>query len=366
VNDLVIPEFHANDLEQIKGAIKLSIKDPALRIPDSLLNLQVDYFEWDNQAHYVNVGKFEINQRSASPLRDSFDVALDTIRIRNIDWPTWLDSGILKLDTLIANNGNLYFESSTDRRQKRKQKDTVDLKKLKFWDVIGDLSINHFSAKYIRAAVINTNPGQERNNSLIGDSLVINDLSIRPERKNPLKVGDLGLGVREFQDRGSDNRYQSSFSHLKVKGNTMELNNYIIVSTKHSKMGEGAKLVIPSLFFEGISLEEVIDKKASIKQIRMESPELSLKKLPERKPGSKFSLEGLNELRPYVDVEKLILNNAKVTVQNNKDTGVYMGTREFSAVILTRAALKAPDMESFLSSFRDVNMKRFFFITPRV
>ncbi len=366
VNNLVIPEFHANDIEQIRADIKLSIKNPALRIPDSLLNLQVDYFEWDNQAHYVDVGKFEINQRSALPLRDSFDVALDTIRIRNIDWPAWLDSGIIKLDTLIANNGNLYFESSADRKQKRRQPDTVDLKKLKFWDVIGDLEISHFSAKYIRAAIINNNPGQERNNSLIGDSLVINDLSIRPERKNPVKVGDLGLGVREFQDRGSDNRFQSSFSHLKVKGNTMELNNYMIVSTRRSKLGEGAKLFIPSLFIEGISLEEVIDKKASIKQIRMESPELTLKKLPAQKPGSEFSLEGLKELKPYVDVEKMVLNNATVTVQNNKDTGVSMGTREFSAVILTRAALKAPDMESFLSSFRDVNMKRFFFITPRL
>jgi hypothetical protein len=151
-----------------------------------------------------------------------------------------------------------------------------------------------------------------------------------------------------------------------VRGNTMELNNYMIISTSRSRMGEGAKLFIPSLFIEGISLEEIIDKKASIKQIRMESPELTMKKLPARNPGARFSLEGLNELKPYVDVEKLVVNNAKVTVQNNSDTGVSMGTREFSAVVLTRFALKAPDMESFLSSFRNVNLKNFFFITPRV
>ncbi|HEX5667969.1 MAG TPA: hypothetical protein VFX73_04140, partial [Chitinophagaceae bacterium] len=366
INDLVIPEFHANDMEQIRASIKLSIRNPSLRIPDSLINIQVDHFEWDNQAHYVNIGKFEISQRSALPLRDSFDISLDTIRIRNINWPIWLDSGIIKVDTLIANNGDLYFESSANRNQKKKLNDTVDLKKLKFWDVIGDLEIDHFSARYIHAAIINSNPEQERNNSVIGDSLVINDLSIRPARKNPLRVGDLGLGVREFQDRGSDNRYQSSFSHLQVRGNTLELNNYMIVSTRRSRMGEGAKLFIPSLFIEGISLEEIIDKKASIRQIRMESPELTMKKLPQGRPGEKFSLEGLNELKPYIDVERLVLNNAKVTIQNKNDTSVSMGTREFSAVVLTRAALRATDMESLLSSFRDVSLKNFFYITPRV
>jgi hypothetical protein len=365
INDLVIPEFHANDIEKIQASIKLSIRNPSIRIPDSLINIQVDNFEWDNQAHYVNIGKFEISQRAALPLRDSFDVSLDTIRIRNIDWPRWLDSGIIKVDTLIADNGDLYFESSANRNQKKKVRDTVDLKKLKFWDVIGDLEIDHFSARYIRAAIINSNPGRERNNSVIGDSLVISDLSIRPERKNPLSVGELGLGVREFQDRGSDNRFQSSFSHLQVKGNTLELNNYMIVSTKRARMGEGAKLFIPSLFIEGISLEEIIDKKASIRQIRMESPELTMKKLPPGRPDGKFSLEGLNELKPYVDVEKLVLNNAKVTIRDNKDTSVSMGTREFSAVVLTRSALKAPDMESFLSSFRDVTMKHFYYITPK-
>ena len=364
IRDLVIPEFHANDIEKIKASIKLSIKNPLLRIPDSLLQVQVDHFEWDNQEHYVNIGKFEITQKTSIPLRDSFQVLLDTIRIRNIDWPVWLDSGIIRVDTLIANNGDLYFESSVDRTQKKRSRDTVDLKKLKFWDVIGDLDIDHFSARYIRAAIINTIPGRERNNSLIGDSLVVEGLSMRPERKNPIRISELGLGVREFQDKGSDNRFQSSFSHLQVKGNTLELNNYLIVSTERSKMGAGAKLFIPSLFIEGISLDEIFDKKASIKQIRMESPELTLNKMPSA-PGGKFSLEGIGELRPYIDVERLVFNNAKVTVKSNTEAGTSVGTRQFSAVIMTRAALKAPDMDAFLSSFRDVNMKNFYFITPR-
>jgi hypothetical protein len=364
IRDLVIPEFHSNDIEKIKASIKLSIKNPSLQIPDSLLQVQLDHFEWDNQEHYINVGKFEITQKTSVPLRDSFQVLLDTIRIRNIDWPVWLDSGIIRVDTLIANNGDLYFESSFDKTQKKKSRDTVDLKKLKFWDVIGDLEINHFSARYIRAAIINTNPGRERNNSLIGDSLVVEGLSMRPERKNPIRISELGLGVREFQDRGSDNRFQSSFSHLQVKGNTLELNNYLIVSTERSKMGAGAKLFIPSLFIEGISLEAIFDKRASIKQIRMESPELTLNKMPSA-PGGKFSLEGIGELRPYIDVERLVFNDSKVTVKSSTDAGTSVGTRQFSAVIMTRAALKAPDMDAFLSSFRDVNMKNFYFITPR-
>ncbi len=366
ITDLVIPEFRNSEKDEIEAAIKLSIRNPSLRIPDSLLNIQLDFFEWDNKAHYVDVGKFLINQRNALPMRDSFLIVLDTIRIKNIYWKTWLDSGIIKLDTLLAKNGNMYFESTNSREKRKIRKDSIDLKELKFWDAIGDLEIGHFSARYISAAIINKNQYQERDNSLIGDSLVVNGLSIRPSRENPLSIDELGIGVRGFEDKGLSNQFQSSFSRLQVKGNTMMLNNYLIKSTKKSKLGEGASLFIPSLFIEGISLEDIFDKHATIREIRMESPEFSMYSSPQKKAGSKSAFESLGSLKPYIDVERLVLNNAKVTIRNRNDTGMTMGINSFSAVIMTRAAIKAPDMEKLFSSFTNVNMKRFFYFTPRV
>jgi hypothetical protein len=366
INDLIIPEYDRYNNNDIEARIKLSIRNPALSIPDSLLKIQVDFFEWDNHAHYVDVGKFLISQRKAIPVRDSFLIMLDTIRIRTIDWNRWLDSGIVKLDTLMAKNGNMYFESGNARVKRTSNRDTVDLKKLKFWDAIGDLDIGHFSARYMHAAIINNNPEQQRNNSLIGDSLVVKGLSIRPARNAPLNIEELGLGVRGFEDKGMSNQFQSSFSRLQVKGNTMMLNNYMIRSTRKSRMGEGASLFIPSLYIEGISLEDVFDKKASIQEIRMESPELFMYSFPEKQNGRRSAFESLDALKPYIDVERLVLNNAKVTVGNRKDTGTTLGTRQFSAVIMTRSAIKAADMDGLFSSFTNVNMKNFFYITPRV
>lgn len=366
INDLVIPEYSGTTDKGIEARIRLSIRNPALRIPDSLLNIQLDFFEWDNQAHYVDVGKFMISQRNALPVRDSFLIMLDTIRIRNIDWSIWLDSGIVSVDTLLAKNGNMYFETGNAPVKRKAKKDSVDIKKLKFWDAIGDLEIGHFSARFIHASIINKNPERQRDNSLIGDSLIVEGLSIRPARSTPLYIDELGLGVRGFEDKGLSNQFQSSFSRLQVKGNTMMLNNYMIRSTRKSRMGEGASLFIPSLYIVGISLEDVFDQKASIQEIRMESPELFMHSLPEKLNGQRTPFESLDALKPYIDVERLVLNNAKVTVSNRKDTGTSMGTREFSAVIMTRSAIRAIDMDGLFSSFTNVNMKNFFYFTPRV
>ncbi len=134
----------ANDIS-MEGYVKLSIQNPQLEIPDSFKRVQLDYFEWSNKEHDINVGKFVISQRSLPPRTDSFLIQLDTIAIRKIDWKVWLDSGIIKLDTIMAKNGDMYFESS-GKEQRKKNKDSVDFRKLKVWDAIGDLELDYFSA----------------------------------------------------------------------------------------------------------------------------------------------------------------------------------------------------------------------------
>lgn len=365
VTDLNIPAYSSKEQNRITAGIKVSILNPRLSIPDSLISVQLDRFDWDNQKHKMEIGKFSISQRSVQAISDSFQIQLDTIRIRNIDWPVWLDSGMIKLDTLLANSGSMYFESSATRQVRKSRRDTVDIKKMEFWDAIGKLEVDHFSARRIRASVINTKPGRERNNSLIGDSLVVRALSIRPERANPLRIGELELGVREFRDEGSGNQYKSSFSRMLVKGNSITLNNYLIRSTSKSKLGEGASLFIPALHIEGISLSDLLDRKASIREIRMEDPDLFMYSIKGKGEGRSRKFPELEELKPYVDVERVVLNHARVTVRDRNDTSSSMGTREFSAVIMARSAMKAPDMEGLLQSFTNVSMKDFFFLTRR-
>lgn len=367
VRDLVIPEYKGDRSAGIEGKIKLNILEPKLHLPDSLIEVSMSNFAWDNQDRYINVGNFIISQHSMPPRADSFLIALDTIRIRQLDWNAWLDSGILKVDTVVANNGNMYFEAS-ETKPKKNPGDSLDFKKLKVWDAIGDLEVEHFSARYINAVLINRNPGHERSNSLIGDSLVIKDLSIRPERKDPLRIRDFGIGVREFVDRGANTKFQSSFSRMQVRGDTMILNNYFIQSTARSRMGKGSSLFIPILFIEGLSIRDLMEEKASIREIRMENPELILftKMQGENTNGIKLSSKTLEEIRPFVDVERVVLNNARFTINSKTQKGVSIGTQEFSAVILSRSAMKAPDMDGFLSSFRNVNLKKFFFVTPKL
>lgn len=368
IDDLVIPPYEGEATQGIEGRIRLQIRDPQLRIADSLLRVGMDDFVWDNQQRYMHVGNFQISQRSALSGTDSFLVALDTIRLRHVYWQTWLDSGLLRLDTLIANNGNMYFESS-GRKIKRTSRDTSrNIRTAKVWDAIGNLEIDHFSARYIRAALINRHPGKERSNSVIGDSLVVQELSIRPDRKDPLQIGNLGLGVREFLDRGANTKFQSSFSRMHLRGDTMTLNNYLVQSTPRSRLGKGSSLFIPTLSIRGLSIEDLMNEKASVREVRMDDPELilytNLKK--QETGGIQLSTRALEEIRPYVDVERVVLNQAKFTIYSKDDPGVSLGTQSFSAVILSRAAMSARNMEEFASNIRDVELSRFFFVTPRM
>ncbi len=349
----------------IEGSIRLSIQDPEIEIPDSFKRVQLDYFEWSNKEHDVNVGKFMLSQRSLPPRTDSFLIQLDTIAIRKIDWKVWLDSGIIKLDTIMARNGNMYFESSA-KEQRKKNNDSLDFRRLKVWDAIGDLQLDYFSAQYINVGIINRNPGQERNNSLIGDSLSIHGLSIRPERNTPIMVDNLALSVRSFLDRGVNNAFQSSFSRLSLRGDTMLLNNYVLQSTRNSKFGLGNTLAIPELSIKGISLQDLMDKKADVREIRMDNPQLTV--FTSQKGNGKFDINSntFKEIRPYVDVDRVLLNNAKVTIRDRKDKDKIIGTENFSAIILSKSALAAKDAEGIMSSFTNVNMDHIFYITPRI
>ena len=355
-----------SSVSSIEGSIKLSIQNPQLEIPDSFKRVQLDYFEWSNKEHNVNVGKFVYTQRSLPPMSDSFLIQLDTLAIHQIDWKVWLDSGIVKLDTILARNGNMYFESS-GKEQIKKNKDSVDFKKLKVWDAIGDLELDYFAASYINVWINNRNPGMERNNTLIGDSLAIQKLSIRPERNNPIMVQNLALSVRSFIDRGVNNAFQSSFSKLSLRGDTMLLNNYVLNSTKNSKLGIGNSLAIPVLSITGISLQDLMDKKANVREIRMDNPDLNIYS-GNKKNSKKLVLneQTFREIRPYVDVDRVVLNNAKITMKDRTDKGKKLGTEKFSAIILSRKALAARDAEGIMTSFTHVDMDHLFFITPKV
>jgi hypothetical protein len=349
IKDLFIAKPDHALKERISASIHLDLHQPHFRFPDTSFQISLNTFIWDNQQHYIEAEDFSIAQRQTQ-LRDSFQIRLDTLHIRKMDWSLWLDSGIVRLDTLLANNGNLFFSSNTST--KKKKADTTSLRKMKFWDAIGDLDIHHFSAKHFKAALINQLPDKERNYSLFGDTLVINDLSIRPGKLQPLLVKDLTLSVREFMDRGSGNKFKTSFSKLYFKGNTLNLYDYFISSTRFSKTGEGSSLSIPQLSLTGLSFQDIFDKKAIIREITMESPKFIIAQWS-RKNEKRFS--GLEEIRPFIDVERLFINHASILIKKNK---ARINADDVSADILAHEALMANSADALLASLRNVAISK--------
>jgi hypothetical protein len=366
IRDLVVPPYEGKKTKGIEGRIRLTVNDPQLRIPDSLVSIHLDRFSWDNQERFLNVGRFVISQRASPPQADSFLVSLETIRVSHVYWDEWLNSGLVKMDTLIAHNGDMFFGSSAGRPRRKPVDSARSIRTLKVWDAIGDLDIGYFSARYINAAIVNTHPGMERSNSVKGDSLIIRNLSVLPAKEDPLHIGDLDLGVREFIDRGANRRFQSSFSRMQLKGDTMILDNYLVQSTPQSRLGMGSSLRIPRLTIEGLSIDDLMAEKASVREVRMGHPELVLVTdlSGEGVKDVQVSRKTLDEIRPYVDVERVILDDATVTIHDRRDRRRSLGTRSFSSVILSRSALQASDMDGLASSFRDVRFAGFFYVTP--
>jgi hypothetical protein len=56
----------------------------------------------------------------------------------------------------------------------------------------------------------------------------------------------------------------------------MVLNNYYVQSTPQSRMGKGSSLFIPTLTIEGLSIEDLMDVKATVREVRMDQPQLTL------------------------------------------------------------------------------------------
>lgn len=345
IHDLTIPK---NKYEQIQASIRLELLNPKLKIPDTSLHVSVDRFIWDNQQHYVDVAAFLMEQPQ-TPKRDSFRIQLDAIRIRNINWPLWLDSGIVRLDTVLAKDGDLYFSSSPGRKASKRS--NTSFRRMKFWDAIGDLDIKHFFAKKIHAALVDHLPKQERDYSLLGDTLLINQLSVRPALNTPLRVEDLALSVRGFSDKGEGNKFKTSFSKLRLSKNSIQLDGYLIESTKLNPLGKGSSLYIPQLIMEGLSFQDLFDKKASVQQIDMRSPTLILL-LKNKKKQTRFL--GFNEIRPYVDVDRLLIRNGSFLIKQPRSSVKAVG---ISANILAHEALIADQADALFNSFQNVDLQ---------
>ena len=368
IRDLLVPPYEGKRTRGIEGKIRLTVNEPRLSIPDSLVSIHMDRFSWDNQERFLNVGSFVISQRASHPQADSFLISLDTIRVSHVYWDEWLGTGQVKMDTLIAHHGEMFFGSQAERPRKKTGDSARSIRKLKVWDAIGDLNIGYFSARYINAAIVNTHPGMERSNSVIGDSLIIRNLAVTPAKAEPIRIGDLDLGVREFMDRGVNKRFESSFSRMQLKGDTMTLANYMVRSTPLSRLGKGSSLLIPSLIIEGLSIDDLMAEKATVREVRMGHPKMVLftELAGEGMKGIRVSRKTLDEIRPYVDVERVILDDAEVTVSDSRDHKTSLGIRGFSSVIRSRAALQSSDMDGLVSSFRDMRFAGFFFTGPQM
>lgn len=345
--------FHIQDLKvseaaSVSAAMQLEVNQPELVLPDTTLSAGISRFQWDSRTGKVDAGDLFLS-RHPGPGRDSFLIRLEAVQIRTIHWMVWLDSGIVRLDTLLANDGILKVSSPSSPRSRKGKRTPLNIRQLKFWDAIGNLDIRHLAARTLQASLVQQLPDRERNYSLLGDSLVINRLSVRPEAVTPLNAADLAVSVRAFTDKGAGNRFRTSFSRLHLSGNTLELDDYSIISTRQSGMGIGSSLYIPAVFLDGISFQSIFDKIARIRQITLESPVLQIRAVSGKKSFNRFS--GLEDLRPYLDVEWLRIRNASVQVHRQEID--FYGKGIF-ADVKTREVLSARSPEALLNSLRNV------------
>ncbi|MFZ9660853.1 MAG: hypothetical protein ACO29O_03155, partial [Chitinophagaceae bacterium] len=350
--DIRLTDVHVKESDQdLTGKIKISVLDPGLILPDSLKHIQLDKFIWDSEKDIVEVGKFVISQKGKKNLSDSAKVELDALIIKKLYWKEWIQTGIVHVDSLMAENGKMYF-SISGTHTKRKLRDSVDLKRMKVWDVIGNLKIGYFSARKINAAIINNQADWERDNTILGDSLVVRKLFISPRLKIPLMLEDLAIGVRSFEDKGKGKKIHTSFTGLRLRGDTLSLNNYQAKTTAKSKLGEGTMLNIPVVTMIGISVKDIMEDKAQIHEIWMQSPYFKFKGDPliSGPVGPIVPSNIFDELKSYVDVQKVYITNGSLDFMNKSDGKLILQLRNCKVTVLAKKLLSAFGMSEALNS----------------
>jgi hypothetical protein len=346
--------------DTVNANFLLTITKPDIEIPDSNYLVDVDRLMVDTRKNI-----FEIDELRFSRYKDenAYDtIKLSTISLTGLDWKSFLEQGIISLDTIRVENGLAQIDL-TDRFIFQRRKDKANDAPFK---VEVPLKFNYASVQQVSYQLRSQRKTGPFTILLDGDSLLIKDFSLMDTTPNPLQLGSLSLNVRNYHDQDDKKTYMSGFDRLFIRDNNLYLTNYRLIPIRHQLFSTNNVVEVPSLTLYNYDLAELLQGRLDASRLELLRPTIVLDVLGKAdtltaktgKLAGFFSI--LNRLQPTLNIEHLMIDNARVILQPRRDVTDTIVISQLSTEINVERLLAAQSIEDLMTVTEGVRSKGFF------
>nr|MCU0387981.1 hypothetical protein [Chitinophagaceae bacterium] len=251
----------------IKGA--LILKNPTIHLPDSNITVRVNRLEANvtNNRLVIDTIDLKVLQQEQKPQQ----LKLSTLGISHLNWKRFLNEGVIELDTLFAQKGETNINLSGTNPSKRK---TAEKKPYSG----GTFIIHHTIISGIDYRLQKSENGLQGTNSLSmhveGDSLYLQDFSLKSGRDPAFEVSNLNVAFRNFTE--DDNNKSITLDALILNKNSLELKNYQIEINKANTSKNYFRIAAPTFRLNNYDFGKVLQRKLDATSVELINPDITV------------------------------------------------------------------------------------------
>ncbi len=295
--------------ENFYAAIKLFLDHPDVQLPDTSLKVEIRDLLVDTRKNQFSVNQFKMAGRYNGGSVDS--ISLSKIRVRNFNWPRWLQEGIIEIDSLKASNGSTFFDFSDRKLFDLKSNNKTRVKK----QIVVPFVIHAVEINKIQYSLRTLSKKGPFTVQLDGDSFGVREIALTKDTIRPLRVGDLSFKVVNFSTSDDDNSTISAFDKLIISNNDLVLQNYHR-SLDNERLGGNSSISIPSLRVVNFSLDDLLQYKLVAEKLVLEKPSLiiDIHKAGKKQDADSSIAKITGSLKPSLDIKQLSIKDASITL----------------------------------------------------
>lgn len=347
--------------DTVNAHFTLRLNNPDIEIPDSNFLVEVDKFLIDTRKNIFSIDELRFSRKKQNDAYDT--VKLSSITLKGLDWQSFLNNGIIILDSVNVKNGLAQIDL-TDRFIFQKKQAKGEKKYMKV-DVPLDIHhVNIAQISYKLRAQRKTGPFTIL---LDGDSLQMSSFTMIDNVAKPINIGSLSLNVRNYYDQDDKKTYVSGFDKLNIKDNDLNISNYRLIPLRRDGFSANNRIEIPFLTLYNYDLGGLLLGTLEADRLELNSPNIVLDILHQRgsKPGGRGLFNMLHRLQPTLDIRELAINNATITLQPQNDLANSITLSQLSTELNVEKLLESASLNDLMLVAEDIVSDGFFMTGPR-
>lgn len=341
---------------------RLILNHPEIHLADSDISVRIGYLSEDRSKQEFRIDSIVLENRSANSGLERLE--LTSVRAKRLNWERFLREGFFELDSAHVVNGRVAL-NFTEKKNRSRSRSTSDSTYSGSSFLIHHISVSDISysvklRSYIRKGDDNITM------NLKGDSLVLKELALLPDRKPAISVGQLMVHITNFSETDEKSLYSASLGKIRINEKRLELNDYRLAPRQGINTTYNNRISVSGLTLEGYSLEDLLMKRLNAEQLVIDRPEIVLD-LPQEKGTGKAERRNFNEslrkslggITEKVNVGKVVLNNASLRLRPVREDQKELKIEGLSVQLDGKRLSKAGSLDELLQSVDRFNTSTF-------